>query len=871
VRADRFHLSLASTRAEVRQQVDWLAVDAAAAAAAETADPGAITSEMTYVDDDEVIFDADFESLAHYSRMTGAAAPKTSFSEGDDAFNPDEVSESRDPLSSEAIVAALFRSLLAEPVTHDAAQAVLRNLEYYHSPEALQQQLQKQVQVVRAKRDEIRKRVKLSGARLDAFERDLIENMRRKTASQHHVQTLVVAAALCARYIARCLHFNQSVTLTQRSSECGVMEAATKAAPKSGPSPSPAPAAIIAAVEDAMAAPLACVVRGVVESSLFLPEMPKDAALAADLRGMLVRMRADKGAIDDARAPAPMSSSLQSQYQPQPQLQSQSQSQPQSQSQSQPQSQSQSLQSWTTFRPRMVFGIGAQAPSSLQQVVVLQKVAQVVEAATPKLTAQAPRLQQKLKRKPGDQGHDQGGKVGLATCCMQPLTDAFNVHDTLGVATTRAPTSAAKVDARRTRTRPVATLALTTVPRYETLKTQEDSLIEHDADLVVQVRKPSKSAGESETKAPPAKRTVTSVTLELLRQRPRWESDEGLRALAAATTVEAASKALSKIAGGLEGSFRDLLATLKLGSGEAAPPELRGAEEAFVSLRPFLQGVDVDELERVKEKQSLSAALSIFAGSTLRTLLGRVAGFRTAMMARRKPNQDGDERGKDQKGKSSGAEPTSFGRLAAKNVAECVALLAQSENAQGFVHELAKLTAECLPPQRLFVVSAADLGGKGLYTSALVAARITFATLRDAIELGLQARVPQRALQSLFLAALASLHETHTFNRMDTESELRSQNLQQLEDSKRKKIEVYERLSEEDKNFMREMRKIKAIDWDELEADVARKGPAAKEEDQKPTTDIFEAPAEEENYFMTSTAPGEDEDGHSEHEYDYED
>lgn len=790
--AGRFHLSLSASRAN--QSLDWQSVESSRQKSA-----GATES---FDDNEHMLFDVDFDSLAHYSRLK-SSDPFLKKDDREDIFDPDTAATNTESLTLPSVVADVLRTIFKDDVTSAALQHLVRNVDYYHPVDILHQQIQKQVQLVRLKRSEIKARVKMSGPQLDAFEKDLLDNMRKRSASQYHVNSVCIALALCARYIVAANKHNIPVNLTQRAAECGLV--------------------VLASANQALVSSMACIARGIIEATLYVQDIPKDAELSQMINGALETLRRDKGAEDDLPLDPMFANSGES-------------------------GSSNNIagaelddDEWRTFRPRMMFGIGSQSPSNVPAVRVLQKVAGSVEKERPMILSLGGSSKQPSR---------------INACCMQKLNSGFNIHDTLGVKAERFLHHKLKPKSD--------TIHVLTFHRIGARGSAEVEGIQHREPIqhehTVKVTLENKMSSSSPSGAPDG----VLAARQLINNFKQWAADDVLKAVAGASSAAAFSTSLSQLATKLQDRFSSMSVSLKL-----TEEEMSDVYRTFVLHEPFMVGAE-NSAQRGKTFQSIASVTAHFASSMLRTVFGRVAcNYKT------NPTDEDKTKGK-------GHHKSSASLWAAKemHLSEVSKLLSQSESANAFRKKMKEIIRERLPTANFLVLDPKAHDGRGQYVGVLLSSYVAFVTMFDIVDAATQLQVPQTAVKHLILAALNVLRDGFAFNRVDTESDLMSQNLQQLEESKRRKIEIYERLSEEDKNFVREIRKIKDIDWDQLESEMANRQNADVDKliDEEHESAVLRAQAlergeagvdEEDNYFMTNT-PGEDEDGREEHEYDYE-
>jgi hypothetical protein len=211
---------------------------------------------------------------------------------------------------------------------------------------------------------------------------------------------------------------------------------------------------------------------------------------------------------------------------------------------------------------------------------------------------------------------------------------------------------------------------------------------------------------------------------------------------------------------------------------------------------------------------------------------------------------------------------------------DAISLIAEAEKAATFLQKLrdgvVQPYADSIAHGLAIVEGlAAKSKDQGPEIRNLGSISLAFGALRAACDLG-KSLIPFQARRSIVLAVLAGLAVTYRLNRQDV-SIVKEISRAQLEAGKQRKIDIYDRISDEDRAFLREYKKIKDIDYDELEdrlaaqdaAAAARGSDATSPEDDKNIRKAGVEVEEEDNYFMTSAGPGRDEEGQGEYEADY--
>lgn len=777
----------------------------------------------------QALLDVDFESAAHYSRMPSpsqAGAPaRIADILADEAAAAARAAQSQ--LGTEDVVMRFCEACFADAPSESFYDAVIKNVSYYNPDDDLQSQIQRQVQVVRLKRAEIRARVKLSGPRFEAFEKDLIDNMRRRTASLHHVKTLVYAAALVLLMMEK-----QPAALpamAQSGSAARKGSSTTTLTIVAGVAASVADAILLLSDEDR---PDAARMSKQIAHALEVLQRDKPNGVA------LVAARAEPAAAwERAAEPGGTQAITEEDEEKQQQV-------------------------WSTFRPRLAHAPAGGGASKAQQV--LARIAEVVDAEKPLLVG--------VNKQP----------VRLNACCLQALSSSYNVHDTLGVGEARrgslaaqqlplaaaagATTSLAAIaygsGFTTTPTTPASPTTPTspTTPASPTTTIAAPELVIDGADGIEAIEEVAADKG-----APQAMRDGPQAAQRLVEARARWKDDALVVGLAGASTEGAVNQATAAMAVALQTAFDRLTASFAPEFAAAAGAQEEGrtpqenADDGLGAARRLV--VDGAKLPPA-EFGALAAASAAYAGSSLRTLVGKLA---CAFRAPSSAADDDDGGAKNKSGKADASRPR-IGDAWRARLDEAQGLVASSgAGAQAFREELRARLAGSLPEQAVFDVDASAHGGMGHYVSALLALYASFAFLEGALlELGPKSKIPTAALRPVFLASVGLLVDVHGFIAHD--ANLKRVTDEQKELSKRRKIDIYEKSLEslEDRDLLREVRRIKDLDWGSMEDEFGDRPPPALPAASSTSGQEAE---EDENYFMT--APGRDEDGYEDREHEY--
>ena len=765
----------------------------------------------------ESAIDFDFESMANYSRAAGVV---------DDDGPIDDDNESDQVKSGNAGVVDRFLRAVFSKHTADSTEVrdlFIRNVEYYNGEDVLVQQTRRQIQLVKLRRAELQKRVRLSGPKFEAFERDLIKNMRRRTEALHLVKTVQVCGALAILLgesnPAR-VKFNSPTLLASTNSTAN------------------AAARHASVVEHVIA-------TTVDEGNLVLAALSGDErATPADVRkGVLASVEAirrDKpggrlvleGDGDDSSGPGAAQQSGATNHDdeltPQTHV------------------------DWPGFRP----SFDASRPSSRAEPAgsvhkVLHVIARKVDDAAPLMIG--------VDKKP----------LRMNACCMQALTTTYNIHAYLGAGAARR--TAAIEAANKTASKVLPTVNLARLRKEEVSEaTKIMTMIENQANVADIVSDAADTAQKATIQNRGAQDASGAAQLVVRAAEAIGDAKGLLTGLANGGPASAQDAKLSELAGALSERFDRLIVDVKADNvfgaaeGEAAAPAdpdgIRAARERYVQVR----GTYADY-------KDLSVSAAQFAGTSLRTLLGRIASSRGRSVVNGDDTQDDampqKKKQKEKKTQASRKAAMSDGIMNAswrEHQRTCMLQLAQSSAGPEFQRRIKQIAA-ALPPSSAYAIQSEAHAGKGLYVSTLLATYVGFSAVAQAIRIGHEVKAPSTALQALVRAAMGLLSEVTALNAVHDDVKFKALTLEQLEASKKRKIGIYGKAvsaMDGDRELLRELRKIKGIDYDELDDKYDDPQQTTNKATDEDLVQPSSAVTEEDNYFVFDAAPGRVSDGY---------
>ncbi len=760
----------------------------------------------------ESAFDVDFESLSNYSREAIASSNDESL---DLESTPPVSGDPHTGDGTNKIIERFIRAVFVVPGGDfsNIHETFARNIEYYNGQDALAQQTRRQIQLVKLRRVDLQKRVKLSGPKFEAFERELISNMRRRTEALH----LLKSVQICGALAIMAAESDKTIQLN----DPGITNTSAKAVTEFVLAVSLDEGNIVLEnLSGDERTTIADMRKGIMESLEMIRRDKPGGKLIIDVRNAASSL-----------SPSPRSIDLDVE--------------------------------WPGFRPSLDTSRPSSRPEPKGSVhKVLHIIAKRVDDALPLITG--------VDKKP----------MRVNACCMQPLTPDYNIHSYLGaVASRRTASLFSNINARKVEFRTMNLARIMVDTKVESDDAPRPNDIEQVDVVDVNVEKSNPKSNPKSNEA--LEEDSSSNLIKTAREaaisiggggvtKPKisaliGDSKDLIGRLAASPPSAAQDIILSEVANALSERFDKMIVDVKadtlFDTNAYDPDGIRAARERFIEVR-----------STYSDYEDLAGAASQFAGTSLRTLLGRIACNHVNI----NDIDDDDNKGKTKTKprmkpkKMSGDAGGIMNGAWQKSQQTCMMQLAQSSTGREFQRRVKDIVT-ALPPASAYTVHPSAHGGKGLYVTTLLAAYVAFSTVANIVVLGKEIKVPNTALQALVRAVTGLLSEVTALNAVHDDSAFKALTLEQLEASKKRKIDVYAKVVaalDGDRELLREMRKIKDINYDELEdryavddnEDVQQKTSEPSEDDLMPSTSS--AVVEEDNYFVFDGAPGRVDDGY---------